>query len=165
MMIGLHRQSATDEELADVVKKNKVKFPITTGGSIPSKGSGIPHTLLFDADGKCVFEGHPSDREFEKALRKALGAVKAAAKAAPATGAKPGAAAEAKPLIAMREWKSADGRSMKAELVSVKDGTATFKLATGKSIPLKLDKLSAEDQKLITETAGSEEKSKPPTML
>ena len=35
MLVGLHSQQATDEEIQTKVKQLKVKFPITTGGGGP----------------------------------------------------------------------------------------------------------------------------------
>src|SRR6187455_3144045 len=77
-VVGLHCQSATDDEIKEVVKKLKMKFPVTKGGGGPSKGNGIPHSLVFDVAGKLVFEGHPADKDFKKAVDKSLKAVTAA---------------------------------------------------------------------------------------
>ncbi|HWB07236.1 MAG TPA: hypothetical protein VG796_29700 [Verrucomicrobiales bacterium] len=163
MLIGQHRQSATDEEVQAVVKKMKVKFPITKNGSGPSKGNGIPHTLVFDSTGKLVFEGHPGDADFDKAIKRAMKAV--AASTTPSSGlgpkssgttpttpgTKPGAPAA---LIAERAWTNTDGKTMMAALISLDGETAKFKKKDGSTFSYPLSKLNAEDQATIKEAAS-----------
>jgi len=74
VLIGAHSQDATDDEVKEVVKKNKLTYSIVKGSNSPSDVSSntIPHIYVFDTEGKLVFNGKPSDREFDKALRKAL---------------------------------------------------------------------------------------------
>ena len=45
---------------------------MTTGYVSGSTATTIPHSFVFDADGKCVFEGNPA--EVDKALRTTFGA-------------------------------------------------------------------------------------------
>lgn len=71
-IVGAHSQQATNEEILGVVKKLKIKFPVTEGAQHPLNFSGIPHSAVFSADGTMLFEGHPSDKGFEKALREAI---------------------------------------------------------------------------------------------
>ena len=74
VLIGAHSQDATDDEVKEVVKKNKLTYSIVKGSNAPGGVSSntIPHVYVFDTEGKLVFHGKPSDREFDKALRKAL---------------------------------------------------------------------------------------------
>lgn len=74
VVIGAHCQEATDEKVKEVVKKYKLSYTIVKGNNAPSAVSSgtIPHAYVFDAEGKLVFHGRPSDREFEKAVRKAM---------------------------------------------------------------------------------------------
>jgi thiol-disulfide isomerase/thioredoxin len=71
LVFGAHSQNASDEEVKQVVKKNRLSFTITKGVSGPVKFSGIPHAFVFDTTGALVFHGHPASREFESAVRKA----------------------------------------------------------------------------------------------
>ncbi len=154
VMVGMHAQNATNEEVQAVVKKLKVKFPIVkNGGGIG--GSGIPHVVVFDSKGDQVFEGHTSDGGFEKAIKKALKEVEGAGGSAGGLGpkktepAKP-AKDEPKVLFTQRNWTSKDGKTMSAALLSVSGTTGTFMMGT-KKFTMKLDKLSDEDQKSIEE--------------
>ena len=158
----MHVQNATDEELTETIKKLKIKFPVVKGGSSPGRGEGIPHTVVFDTTGKMVFEGHPSDKKFEKAVDTALKAVAAGGGSSsglspkPAGGLTPSKTDATKPavLIAEREWTNADGKKMTAALVSVSGTSGTFKMKTGKTITYDITKLSEEDQATIKEAAA-----------
>jgi thiol-disulfide isomerase/thioredoxin len=74
VVIGAHSQEATDDEVKAVVKKHKLTYSIVKGSNTPGdvRSGTIPHAYVFDAEGKLLFHGLPSDREFEKAVRKAL---------------------------------------------------------------------------------------------
>jgi thiol-disulfide isomerase/thioredoxin len=71
IFIGAHSQNATDEEVKEVVKKNRLSYSIVKGVQSPVSFSGIPHAFVFDTTGNLIFSGHPSNREFESAVRKA----------------------------------------------------------------------------------------------
>lgn len=71
-IVGAHSQQATEEEILAVVKKLKIKFPVTEGAQHPLSFNAIPHSAIFAADGTMLFEGHPTDKKFDKALREAL---------------------------------------------------------------------------------------------
>lgn len=77
--IGAHSQDASDDEVKDVVKKNKLPYTITKGANGPISVTGIPHVFVFDATGKLLFHGMPSDGDFEKAVRNAAKSAKAGA--------------------------------------------------------------------------------------
>jgi hypothetical protein len=164
-VVAMHRQNATDDEVKEVVKKLKMKFPVTKGGSGPSKGNGIPHSLVFDVEGKLVFEGHPADADFEKAVKKSLKAVAASSPSSglsPKPGATPSTTKPAKPavLIAERAWTNTEGKTMTAALLSVDGENAKFKMKSGSTVSYPLNKLSDEDQATIKEAA---EKAKEPS--
>jgi thiol-disulfide isomerase/thioredoxin len=74
VLIGAHSQEATDDEVKEVVKKNKLTYSIVKGSNTPGDVSSntIPHAYVFDAEGKLLFHGLPSAPEFDKAVRKAL---------------------------------------------------------------------------------------------
>lgn len=167
-MIGIHAQAGSDEEILVPVKKNKLKFSIARTGSSPVEFDGIPHMFIFNPKGELVYHGHPAGGEAEKIIKKELRALGASGGGAkeddgPFAPKKPEAGG---PLVAERTWTSADGRTMVAALVSIKNGTGTFKLKTGKSFDVAIDKFSEADQKVISDaekkaeagTSSSEEK-------
>ena len=85
LVFGAHAQAGTVAEISEVVKKNKLSYTITQGVSGPIQFNGIPHVFVFDTKGALVFSGHPSDQEFERAVRK----VTTGASATGAGGARP----------------------------------------------------------------------------
>ena len=61
-IIANHVQAATKDELTQICRKNKVNFPVVTNGDVPGeKLQGIPAAYLFDASGKLVERGRPSE--------------------------------------------------------------------------------------------------------
>ena len=54
-------------------------------------------------------------------------------------------------MVPERAWTSADGRTMKASLISLKDQTGSFKRTDGRTFELALDKLSPADQAVVAE--------------
>lgn len=75
VVVGLERQGSAKEQILDVIKKPRVKYAVMAGGSVPVKSSGIPHASVFGHDGKLVWHGHPSDDEFEDAVKDAVKAM------------------------------------------------------------------------------------------
>lgn len=69
--------SITDEPLNKIrsfVKKNKMIYPIGSGGSTSKKYNirGIPHAVIIDRDGIIIWKGHPM-AGLDEALKKAVG--------------------------------------------------------------------------------------------
>lgn len=65
VLIGSHRQGRQPEAVAELVKQNKLTYPIYDRAGIvdePSNGGGIPFIYVVDANGKVVYSGR-SDRE------------------------------------------------------------------------------------------------------
>ncbi len=83
VVFGAHSQNASDEEVKQVVKKNQLAYTITGGVSGPVKFSGIPHAFIFDTTGALIFSGHPMDKEFDNAVRKATRGAATSAASAP----------------------------------------------------------------------------------
>ena len=83
LVFGAHSQAGTDDEVKDVVKKNKLTYTITNGVNSPISFSGIPRVFVFDTTGALVFTGSPFDAEFEHSLRKATQGASAPAGAKP----------------------------------------------------------------------------------
>ena len=85
LVFGAHSQAAGDDEVKQVVKKNQLAYTITKGVNGPVQFSGIPHAFVFDTTGALIFHGHPMDKEFDNAVRKATRGATASA-AQPASG-------------------------------------------------------------------------------
>lgn len=86
VVVGAHSQNGTDDQIKAVVKDKRVTYGITDGVRSPIDFNGLPYGFVFDANGALVFAGRPSDREFEKAIRKAVQSVSASATAARPSG-------------------------------------------------------------------------------
>lgn len=78
VFIGAHVQRATPAKIKSVAASTGANFAIFDGGSVRGGTDfrGIPHTMVFGHDGKCVYRGHPM--RAEAAMRKAVGASLAA---------------------------------------------------------------------------------------
>ena len=147
-VVGAESQNSTAEEVQKIVKSLKIKFPVTAGASHPLQFSGIPHSAVFAADGSMLFEGHPSDKAFDRAVRDAL---KTAGpekdKDTPETKATPTLVA---PLVPERTWTNADGKPLAAALIKVENGEGTFRRKDGSPFRYTISKLSFPDQEIIT---------------
>jgi len=86
LVFGAHSQNASDEEVKQVVKKNQLSYTITKGVNGPINFSGIPHAFVFDTAGALIFHGHPADKDFENAVRKATRGAVASTGSRPASG-------------------------------------------------------------------------------
>jgi thiol-disulfide isomerase/thioredoxin len=75
-VVGLEVQGGDDETINELLKDARVKYPVTKGGTVKSNTNGIPNVSVFDIEGKLVWQGHPADGEFEKAVKAALKAYK-----------------------------------------------------------------------------------------
>jgi thiol-disulfide isomerase/thioredoxin len=72
VVVGLERQGSSKEDILKVLKSARVQYPVMAGGSGPVPSDGIPHAMVFGADGKLVWHGHPADDEFEDSVKDAL---------------------------------------------------------------------------------------------
>jgi hypothetical protein len=74
VIVAAHRQKASPDEIKATARTHGINYTVTSGYVSGGKGGkgGIPYGFVFDHDGKCVFEGSPSDAE--KKLRSAVGA-------------------------------------------------------------------------------------------
>jgi hypothetical protein len=149
-VIGAHVQAATDDELKGIIKSYKIGFPIATRVNSPVPSNGIPHMVVFGADGKLVFAGHPSNPDAEKAIKAALKKVDAPGGSAEDSGSSL-LAPRTETLVELRTWTNAEGKSMKAKLLSVEGSTGKFAFADGRKFDYAIEKLSEEDQKFITD--------------
>jgi len=69
VVIGLHSQNGTKEEVANKARGLKVNYPIFDRGSIPGqKVDGLPSCFLFDSSGKLVASGRSELKTKAQAL-------------------------------------------------------------------------------------------------
>jgi hypothetical protein len=116
---------------------------------------GGPSVFIFTAKGNVVYSG-PNDAngmqagdEFKKLLLTGIeksGGPRIAAKAATTTAA---SAENPPPKSAARQWKSKNGFSVTATLVSFDGTSAKLRTEAGNTISVALDALSAEDQQFL----------------
>jgi hypothetical protein len=71
-VIATESQNSEDADIAKIINKARGKFAVMKKGSYPKPIRGIPHAFLFDREGKLITEGHPQDKEFEKAVKTAV---------------------------------------------------------------------------------------------
>ena len=161
-LIGVHSQGGTDEEILVPVKKNKAKYAIARSGQSPVPFNGIPHMFVFNPKGELVYDGR-TGADAEKVIKRELRGVTASGddddEDSPFGPTEPAAAG---PLVPERAWTSADGRTMKASLISLKDQTGSFKRADGRTFELALDKLSPADQAVVAEAVKKAAATSPP---
>jgi hypothetical protein len=155
-LIALEAQNSTEEAIASVVKKQKMKFTVARRGSIPGRtGNTIPHMLIYGADGALLWQGNPSDSEAEKTIRRAVKEVVVAG-TTKSDGGNDIFAKKAN-LVEERDWTNTDGKTLKAALVSVTSGKGFFKRSNGRTFTYEIAKLSEADQKLIEERSAPAE--------
>lgn len=72
VVIAAHAQKATPEEIKTTAQGRGANFTVVQNARVQggSDFDGIPHCMLFDYTGKCLFRGHPGDAEL--LLRKAV---------------------------------------------------------------------------------------------
>ena len=142
-------QGSSKEQIEAFVEKHKIDFPIMADTERPAGMRGIPHALVFDANGDKAFQGHPGDPEFEKTIKAALKDVKVAAE--------DDIVAKDEPLIPERKWTNTEGKTVTAAILSVDGATVKMKLPNGKETNYPIEKLSETDQEIIKDAAGEEE--------
>lgn len=73
VLIAPHRQEGTPHQVQSKVTAFSMAFSVYSGGSIKedTRVKFIPHTVLFDHTGKCLYRGAPTDVEAK--LRQAVG--------------------------------------------------------------------------------------------
>jgi thiol-disulfide isomerase/thioredoxin len=77
MILGIHAQDATAEKIRATALSRGVNFPIIENARFKKapKFNTIPHCMLFNHEGKCLFRGSPSGVEL--AMRRAVAAAPA----------------------------------------------------------------------------------------
>lgn len=70
MIIGVHSQDGTQDEVVAVCKGMKINYTVVNGGQVKDHPvSGLPHVIVFDSKGDLIFEGRVGEEE--KALETA----------------------------------------------------------------------------------------------
>lgn len=116
-------QNAAPEKVKEKARSLGISFAVTAGGGIVGgKGGGIPHSYLFDHEGKCLFDGPPN--QVEAQMRIAVG----------------------KALVE-RTGKASLSKSVQSLADSLKNGTAPA-LVLQKAVPLQKNN---EDAKALIE--------------
>ncbi len=146
MIIGAESQGSTKEQIEPILKKSSVEYTINKGGGGPTQAGRLPRILIFNRAGNLIFEGKPSDDDFESTVKKALKESAPAPEKATAPATKKDAN-----LIEQRSWTNSDGKTIQAAVVKADEKNVTFLMATGKSVDYPLDKLSDESRKFIEE--------------
>tara|TARA_B110000037_G_scaffold60343_1_gene73936 strand:- start:3723 stop:4436 length:714 start_codon:yes stop_codon:yes gene_type:complete len=145
-VIGAEAYGSGKEQIAEVVKSQKVGFSITDGVKGPLSISGLPHAVVFGADGRVLFSGHPNDKAFEATVRNALAGVKKVERIV--------AKAASSLLVAERTWTNQEGETLVASVNRVEGERVIFKFKDGSEVPYLLSKLADDDQKVIKDSMG-----------
>src|SRR5579872_7299043 len=62
IIIAAHSQDVPQDMVVALCKAKGVNYTVLSGGGPQGdESTGIPHAWLFDANGKCVREGHPEE--------------------------------------------------------------------------------------------------------
>jgi hypothetical protein len=75
IILGSHVQNASKEQVRSKAESLGATFTIASQARVKDGNdfSGIPHTMLFDHTGKCLYRGTPDKDKVEREIRAALG--------------------------------------------------------------------------------------------
>lgn len=162
VLIGAERQNGSEEAIGEICRDADVEFTITDGVTGPDIGGGLPQTLVFDGEGRQIFNGRPGEDCYEL-IRDA---VRDARRAGVASGDRLGARPAGTPvpedaeesrrgvLVPSRTWTDNQGRSLEAALVRVTaDGTGTFRRPNLSTFTFPIERLSETDRQVVEEAA------------
>jgi thiol-disulfide isomerase/thioredoxin len=148
LVLGSHCQDGSADEVRAVAASRGATFPISIQTRVQGANDsrGLPHSILFDHNGECLFRGHPTEAEplIRKAVGEALVAGAKRAKFAPAL----------EPVI--KDLKA--GKPPASVLVRVA-GMRTSKGQVGEDATALLDSMTAVGQKKLKEAEGLAESS------
>jgi len=64
LVLGFHSQNATNDQVKSLLSSKGADFPNFVGANVAGANvRGIPHAVLFDHTGKCIYRGSPSGIE------------------------------------------------------------------------------------------------------
>lgn len=147
VVIGAHAQGGTAEELRPQVAKLGTTFTILENASVEggSDFQGIPHCMLFDHTGACLYRGSPFSVEE---------AVVAAVKAAP------GAVLEGRTLVKLAEFNTLlrDERQFSPALRKARGLAASKDADTAGEATFVVEKIEAYGRRLLDEATSSKDR-------
>ncbi|MGE9269670.1 MAG: TlpA family protein disulfide reductase, partial [Verrucomicrobiales bacterium] len=150
-VIGLETGGSEAEAIAKLCKSSRVAYPVMKGGGVPVRINRIPHACVFGTDGHLVWEGPPHKPEFLRSIKEALRKVGATGDSATMTVHDRNVS---KPLVGLRQWTNADGKTMHAALLRLEGTKAVFQIE-GRKVPYDISGLSDEDQNLVQKLKAS----------
>jgi thiol-disulfide isomerase/thioredoxin len=146
VVIGAHAQGGTAEELRPELAKLGTTFTILENATVEggSDFQGIPHCMLFDHTGACLYRGSPFNVEE---------AVVAAVKAAP------GAILEGRTLVKLTDFNTLlrDERQFSPALKKAHGLAASKDADTAAEAAFVVEKLGAYGRRLLDEATSSKE--------
>jgi thiol-disulfide isomerase/thioredoxin len=146
VVIGAHAQGGTAEELRPQVGKLNVNFTILDRASIEGgmDFQGIPHCMLFDHTGKCIYRGSPF-----QAQQAVVAAVKAA----------PGSILEGRTLAKLPELNTLlrDERQFATVLKKARGLMSSGDAETAAEATFVVEKIEAYGQRLLDEARSGKE--------
>lgn len=144
VVIGAHAQGGTAQELRPKVAQLDVTFTILDGASVEggSDFQGIPHCMLFDHTGKCVYRGSPFN---------ARDAVVAAVRSAP------GAVLEGRTLVKLPELNVMlrDEGLFVASLKKARSASASKDEATATEASFVVDKIEGYGRRMLEDAKAA----------
>ncbi|WP_159434899.1 TlpA family protein disulfide reductase [Rubritalea squalenifaciens] len=141
-IIAPESQGSSKDAITRLMKKHQAQYTVTAGCSGPLQLRGLPHAVVFNAQGQIVFSGHPADSAFDRSIKNALKESRSANYSRDAISSN-------QPLIGHRTWTNQDGQKIKATLLAVENGKAKFRLTNGSVTLYDITKLSLFDKELI----------------
>jgi len=146
VVIGAHAQGGTAEELEGKVAQLNVSFTILERASVEggSDFQGIPHCMLFDHTGKCVYRGSPFSMQE---------AVVAAVKAAP------GAVLEGRTLAKLPELNALlrDERNFVTAIKKVRGLAGSGDAETAEEAAFVIEKLTAFGRRMLDDAVSAKD--------
>lgn len=72
MVIGVHCQGGSADQVNAVLKKHGVTYPVAANGRSAIQFRGIPRAFVFDKEGKLIYDGSPLDEKMKRTALRAL---------------------------------------------------------------------------------------------
>lgn len=73
VIVAIHRQrDVADADVLAATRRARVNFALRKNGFLPASIGGMPHAAIFLPDGSMAWHGDSTERDFDKALQKAM---------------------------------------------------------------------------------------------
>ena len=150
VIIGAESQNSSNDAIKSIIDRAKADFTITRGATGPINVRGLPHAMVFDAEGALIFNGHPGDTSFDRAVRNALRSVRDFV---------PGETSADEPsmMLESQPWTNADGVEIIAAIKSANATHVTFVLPNNTETNYPLASLSETSRSKIIATRDAAE--------